>query len=239
MNRKKVAILFFGLTRSLSTIYQNLKEMIFDELTNQGYDYDIFIHTYSLINPYINQWSGERVENYDNNAYKILNPKHVIIEKQHEIENKLNLNSYYSYIGNWKGTAKTPQMYRYLVRNMVLALHSKKMITKVFEKYKDEYDYAIVTRPDQMLHSKINTNVFHFLNNNNIIIPHEHSYHGYNDRFCIAKPNVAIKYGHAFDLLNIYSKIGVIVSEVFMKDYLTALRLHVIFSPLKTHLVRC
>ena len=236
---KRVAILFFGLTRSLRNIYENLKENLFNELTKNGYIYDIFIHTYSLENPYINPWSGESISNYDNTAYEILNPKYCIIEKQSKIEQKLNINSYCSYLGNWKGCANTPQMRRYLVRNMVLASHSKKMITQLFKEHKNEYDYAIITRPDQILHTKINTNVFSFLNDSNIIIPYEHSYYGYNDRFCIAKPNVAIKYGSGFDILKLYSQIGTVVSEVFMKDYLISLGLKIIFSPIKAQLIRC
>ena len=240
MEKRKVAILFFGLTRSLRNIYNNLKENVFDELTNNGYDYDIFIHTYCLENPYINQWSGERVNNYDNEAYKILNPKYFVIEKQNNVEEKINIDSYCSKLGNWKGCASTPEMKKYLVRNMVLALHSKLMVAKLFEKHKNEYDYVIITRPDQMLHSKINTNVFSILDNSNIIIPYEHSYHGYNDRFCMSKPDVAIKYGSALKVLKIYSKMKSIVSEVFMEDYLkNILKLNVIFSPLKTELVRC
>jgi cellulose biosynthesis protein BcsQ len=236
---KRVAIIFFGLTRSLKNIYNNLTENLFNELTNNGYNYDIFIHTYSLENPYINPWSGESISNYDNTAYEILNPKYYIIENQNSVEKKLNINSYCSNLSNWKGCANTPEMKRYLVRNMVLALHSKKMITQLFKEHKNEYDYVIITRPDQLLHTKLNTNAFSLLNNRNIIIPCEHSYHGYNDRFCIAKPNVAIKYGTAFYVLKLYSQIGAVVSEVFMKDYLKSLGLKIIFSPIKTQLIRC
>ena len=236
---KRVAIIFFGLTRSLKNIYNNLTENLFNELTNNGYNYDIFIHTYSLENPYINPWSGESISNYDNTAYKILNPKYYIIENQNVVEKRLNINSYCSNLSNWKGCANTPEMKRYLVRNMVLALHSKKMVTQLFKEHKNEYDYVIITRPDQMLNTKLNTNAFSILNDKNIIIPYEHSYHGYNDRFCIAKPNVAIKYGTAFYVLKLYSQIGAVVSEVFMKDYLKSLGLKIIFSPIKTQLIRC
>jgi len=239
MSKRKVAVLFFGLTRSLRKIYTNLKENIFDELTKNNLDYDIFIHTYSLENPYINPWSGEQIYDYDNLAYEVLNPKYYIIENQNKVEHMLNINSYCSNLSNWKGCANTPEMRRYLVRNMVLALHSKKMVTSLFEKYKDEYDYVIITRPDQMLHRKININAFSLLNNKNIIIPHEHSYYGYNDRFCIATPDVVIKYGKALDGLKLYSTITSIVSEVYMKDYLTSLGLKIIFSPIEAHLVRC
>lgn len=238
MEKHKVAILFFGLTRSLKTIYNNLKENIFDELTNNNFSYDIFIHTYNLTNPYINPWSKENITNYDNKAYEILNAKYYIIEDQNKVENLLNINSYCSKLGNWKGCANTLEMKRYLVRNMILALHSKKMVTKLFEKHKNDYDYVIITRPDQLLHSKINTNAFSLLNNNNIIIPQEHSYFGYNDRFCIALPSVSIKYGHALNTLKMYSKFTSIVSEVYMKDFLTSLGFKIIFSSIKTQLIR-
>ena len=79
---KRVAVLFFGLTRSLRNIHNNLKENLFNELTNNGYVYDTFIHTYSLENPYINNWSGEIVSNYDNTAYEILNSKYSIDNKE-------------------------------------------------------------------------------------------------------------------------------------------------------------
>ena len=236
---KRVAIIFFGLTRSLKNIYNNLTENLFNELTNNGYNYEIFIHTYSLENPYINPWSGESISNYDNTAYKILNPKYYIIENQNVVEKRLNINSYCSNLSNWKGCANTPEMKRYLVRNMILALHSKKMVTQLFKEHKNEYNYVIITRPDQMLNAKLNTNAFSLLNDRNIIIPYEHSYHGYNDRFCIAKPNVAIKYGTAFYVLKLYSQIGTVVSEIFMKDYLKSLGLKIIFSPIKTQLIRC
>jgi len=237
--KKRVAIIFFGLTRSLRNIYDNLTENLFNELTNKGYDYDTFIHTYSLENPYINNWSGEIVSNYDNTAYEILNSKYYIIEKQSKVEKNLNINSYCSNLSDWKGCAKTPEMRRYLVRNMVLALHSKKMVTQLFKEHKNDYDYVIITRPDQILHAKINTNIFSVLNDRNIIIPYEHSYSGYNDRFCIARPNVGIKYGTAFYVLKLYSQIGAVVSEVFMKDYLKSLGLKIIFSPIKSQLIRC
>lgn len=239
MERRKVAIIFYGLTRSLRKIHSILKHTIFDELTKKGFDYDIFIHTYKLNNPYINPWSKEVVYDYDNKAYQILNPKYFIIENQHTVERNLNLNSYYSRLGNWKNGASSPAMCKYLIRNMVLALHSKKMVTSLFEKHKNDYDYAIITRPDQVLYSKIQPSVFSMLNDTNIVIPHEHSYSGCNDRFCIAKPDVAIKYGKALDNLKEYSTKQSIHSETYMKDYIESLNLNIIYSSLKTSLIRC
>lgn len=239
MEKRKVAVLFFGLTRSLRKIRKNLQSKIFNELTRNGYDYDIFIHTYHLDNPYINPWSKEVVNNYDNTAYKILNPKYYIVEKQNNVEKNLNLNAYYSCLGNWKGGASTADMCKYMIRNMVLALHSKKMVTMLFEKHKNDYDYVIITRPDQILYSNIRTNAFSLLNDKNIIIPYEHSWSGCNDRFCIAKPDVAIKYGTSLNELQKYSTTNSIHSETYMKDYLNSLNIDIIYSALKTELIRC
>lgn len=239
MEKRRVAVLFFGLTRSLRKIRNNFQNKIFNELTRNGYEYDIFLHTYYLENPYINPWSGEKVSNYDNTAYKSLNPKYYIIEKQSNVEKTLNLNSYYSCLGDWKGGASTPERCKYLIRNMVLALHSKKMVTKLFENYKNNYDYVIITRPDQILYSNIRTKAFSLLTDENIIIPYEHSWSGCNDRFCIAKPDVAIKYGTALNELQKYSTTNSIHSETFMKDYLNSLNINIIYSALKTKLIRC
>jgi hypothetical protein len=237
--KKKVAILFFGLTRSLTKIYDNLKTNIFDVLTNNDFEYDIFIHTYVLSNPYINPWSGENVYNYDNNAYKILNPKYYILENQDATEKKLNIPRYYAKLGNWNGAANDTKMKCYLVRNMVLALHSKKCVTNLFSKYQHEYDYAIITRPDQLLNTPLNINSFKILDDNNIIIPQEYSYSGINDRFCISKPKNAIIYGLALNKLLHYSEKKSIISELYLKDYLTFYKIKILFSPLKASLVRC
>lgn len=237
--KKKVAVLFFGLTRSLRNTYSNIKENLLDELTNNNYEYDTFIHTYILENPYINPWSGEVVNNYDNNSYEILKPRDYILQKQALVEKKLKIYQYFAKLGNWAGCANNTNMKAYLVRNMVLALHSKKKVIELFSKYKSEYDYVIITRPDQIYHTRINTHAFKLLNESNIIIPKEHSYHGYNDRFCIALPNIAIIYGLAFNSLKRYSELKSIVSEVYMKDYLTYNNIVIIFSNLKAQLLRC
>jgi hypothetical protein len=73
----------------------------------------------------------------------------------------------------------------------------------------------------------------------NIIIPIEHGYHGVNDRFCIAIPFNAIQYGKAFLKLKKYSQQKSIISEVYMKDFLKNIGLNIIYSPIKTQLIRC
>jgi hypothetical protein len=237
-NKKKIAILFFGLTRSLKNVYPSLKTNIFDVLDDNNIEYDIFMHTYVLPNPYINPYVNTKIENYDNESYKLLNPKYYILENQNKAEQKLHISKYFSKLSDWAGCAKTIEQQCFFVRNMVLAQHSKKMVTKLFNEYKDNYDYVMFTRPDQELHNKINPVMFNFLDNNNIIIPKEHSYLGINDRLCIATPYIGIIYGNSFYFLLSYSEKKSIISEVFLKEYLQFNNIHIIYSPITATLIR-
>jgi hypothetical protein len=237
--KKKVAILFFGLTRSLKDIYSSLEENLFTVLKNNNFDYDNFVHTYSLPNPYTDPITKNTTYDYDNESYKILNPKHYIIEEQIAVAKKLNIGQYFTHVSNWEGCAPTYRKGCYFIRNMVLALYSKKRLVDLFSQYKNDYDYVIITRPDQAFNNKFNVNSFLLLNDSNIIIPKEHSYTGINDRICIAKPNNAIIYGNAFGPLLAYSKKKAIVSEAYWKWYIIHVcKLKIIYGSILATLVR-
>jgi hypothetical protein len=219
MENKKVAILFFGLTRTLEQTITSIKNNLFKPLSDNLIHYDIFIHTYKIVGPYHNIWSREHTNNYKNeDVEKLLNPKFYIFDNQETIEKSINFNEYYKRLGNWTGM--TPEMTKYLIRNMCLALYSKKRITSLFDKYINDYDYAIIIRPDTELHSKIDVKYFNELNNNNIIIPKKHWWSGCNDRICIGKPNIISYCGKLLDELKEYSEKKSIISERYFLDKL-------------------
>lgn len=240
----KVAVLFFGLTRSLRSIRDNIQQNLLDPLLEQGMTYDLFMHTFALNQSYDNPWSNEHVTRYDNTAYQSLNPKYVVIENQDRVESQLRIPRYFTQLGDWAGCATTPEMKQLLVRNMVLALHSKRQVTQLFAAHQHEYDYVIITRPDQQYLSRFHPQhcFRQLVSSQHVVIPAEHGYHGLNDRFCVAlaRSDTILQYGRAFDYLLAYSQHKSIVSEVFLKEYFVQL-LHkqVVFCPLKTNLVRC
>jgi hypothetical protein len=235
-DKPKVAIIFFGLTKNLSDVYDNLKEYVFDEITNNGLEYDIFIHTYNINGKYINKWTGEE-SNYNNNAYKILNANHVLLDNQDDVIKNLNFEDYYSkeHLGDWVGCTcegmNTEDSVKYLIRNLMLALYSKKKVTEEFEKYKDDYEYVILMRPDLKFEKKINpVKIMSLLNDDNMILPVKDTNIGCNDRLCISKPNNVIYYGKLFDQLLDYSKKKPIVSEVYLLDMLKEKNIKIIFD---------
>ena len=221
MKNKKCAILFFGLTRTLGKTIDSLKTNLFAPLDEHLIHYDIFIHTYKIFGRYNNMWTGENTNNYNNeNIEQLLNPNYFIFDDQQTIIDNINFDEYYTKLGNWTGM--TCEMTKYLIKNMCLALYSKKQITLLFDKHINDYDYAIIIRPDTQLHTKININDFNELNDNNIIIPIQDWFYGCNDRICIGKPNVVSYYGKLFDELKIYSETASIISEKFLMDKLNA-----------------
>jgi len=220
MKNKKVAIIFFGLTRTLEKTIDSIKENLFTPLNENSIDYDIFIHTYKIFGSYNNIWRNEYTNCYKNeDIEKLLNPKYFIFDNQETVINSIDFNDYYSNLGCWTGMSE--DMTKYLIKNMCLALYSKKQIISVFEKNKQEYDYAIIIRPDILISNKININDFNELNDNNIIIPEKDWFHGCNDRVCIGKPDIIISCGKLFDELMAYSQQKSIISERYFLDKLT------------------
>lgn len=237
MQNKKVAIIFFGLTRVLSKTIDSIKRNLLNQLDKSSINYDIFIHTYKVFGPYKNEWTREITDNYYNeDIEKLLNPKYFIFDIQETIINNINFEDYYKKLGNWTGM--TSELTKYLIKNMCLALYSKKQITTLFEEHKTEYDYAIIIRPEMELCNEINVNYFNELTDNNIIIPQMEWYHGCNDRFCIAKPNVILEYGKLFDELKSYSEKKSIISELYLLDKLNEKKISIIPKDIKYNMIR-
>lgn len=224
----KVAIIFFGLTRTLEKTIESLKINLFNPLDEGSVSYDVFIHTYKIKGPYVNAWSGENTDNYNNeDVEKLLNPKYFLFDDQEKIEKSIDFNEYYKKLGSWSNNS-SPELTRYMIKNMCLALYSKKQITMLFDQHIDEYDYAMIIRPDTKLHNKINVSYFNELEENNIIIPEKDWWTGCNDRICLGKPNVVSYYGKLFDDLKEYSENKSIISEVYLLDKLNEKSINII-----------
>jgi hypothetical protein len=221
----KIAIIFYGLTRSLGKTIISLKKNLFNNLKKRSIDYDIFIHTYKINGLYSNSWSGEYTENYHNEDIKsLLNPKHYIYDNQEDIINSINFEDYYKNLGNWYSDM-TPEETKNIIKNMCLGLYSKKRIINLFENYKNDYDYGIIIRPDLFLKNEIDFNCLDKLNDQNIFIPEIDSSWGVNDRLCIAKVDVIIYYGTLFDHLKKYSEKKCIHSEIYLQEKLKEKRI--------------
>jgi hypothetical protein len=224
--KPKVGIIFFGLTRSIYETINSIQNNMLKPIIDLDMEYDIFMHTYIINGEYSNNWSKEYVKEYDNEQYKLLNPKYFIADNQEEILSNIDLESYFTKIQNWTGY-DIPTT-KYLIRNMILALKSKKRVIELLEKHMDEYDYIIITRPDLKFIKSIPwKEIIDKLTDKNIIMPSKDWWSGCNDKICICKPNIALYVGKLYDYLQQYSTYKSIVSEVFLKDMLDALDIEI------------
>ena len=203
----KIALVFYGLTRSLTYTQNSIHKNIINVFKNNNIDYDIYMHTYNL-NSYENKRARETKDDflkyYDKNEYKFLKPNYLIIDNQDKIKESLNLKDY--------RTKKEPSDWNdnyTSVDNFILSQYSKYKITSMVEKNINQYKYIIFIRPDCLYYNKFSIRYFDNIDNNTIAVPKFHLYgkHGrINDRFAICNPHTYKIYGTLFTELLVLSK---------------------------------
>jgi len=73
----KVAIIYWGLTRSLKYTLPSIRSNIYEPLINNNIDFDVFLHTFKLMKDYSNPRSNEVIKHseIDNKEYRLLNQR--------------------------------------------------------------------------------------------------------------------------------------------------------------------
>ena len=197
----RIAICFFGLIRSLKFTHESINENLLKILTQNGIDYDIFIHTYDLkvLN---NKRSKEDNVELDVNDYKLLNPKDILIENQDDFDKSFDYEKIMSYGNAWKDSNDNFNS----LKNLIRQLNSLNKLTQMIKK-KERYDLYIYVRPDTKIVNPFNINLIENIKDNEIRTPvYFKHWGGLNDRFAIGKFNSIVKYGerinYIYDFVN-------------------------------------
>ena len=217
--QKRIAILFWGITRSLKYTYPSIKNNILNPLNENNIDYDIYMHTYRLSSKYSNKRAKEVNVKLNFNEYTILDPDIIKIDNQDEIKKIIKLKEYHTQPDPWKTKYQT-------LNNFILALYSKNECTKLMMKQNIKYDYCLFIRPDVKFITKFNINWLKNIDNDpdtTVCIPNFHCFSGLNDRSAILNYDNAIIYGTFFDHMLEYSKTKQLHSETFHKNMLKKL----------------
>lgn len=218
----RVAICFFGLTRSLRKYtFKSIKKNIFQPLRKNNYEYDVFLHTYNLkqIN---NPRSREINIELDPVEYKLLRPKSNLIEDQNEIDKTFDFDFYLKNGDPWHDNGLS-------LKNLLRQLHSLHKVTEILDDYikktKVSYDWVIYSRPDLEFYSPID--IFNKKSEDNIIyIPTFASFGGYNDRFAYGSLSTMRIYGNRILSVDSYVNTGKrLHSETFLKFHLTTYKI--------------
>lgn len=156
----RVAVCFSGMPRSFKTVYESHKKFIFDVLSEQGIEYDIFIHTWNNKVKYPKYLSDEGtveelIELYKPTAFKI---ETYDDEKINELLNDSKVNEYHEYIdhnndlnniGDWIGGGL-------LTNNTISLFYGLNESNKLRIESGIKHDIIIKTRFDNIMFDKLN-----------------------------------------------------------------------------------
>ena len=211
---KKVAVCFWGLSRSLKFTEYSIKKYIFKPLKDANIHYDIFLHTYKIHGEYRNSHADEHDIKLDNSEYKLLKPTDSIVENQDYIFKKINPKKYTIKGNPWELENKSIDT----VHNFILSLWSLKQVTSLWLKNEEMYTHVMYCRPDVTYITPLDVKWFTFTNT--VYMP-DFARHGFNrtkvnDRFAIGRPGQMKFYGNRFDEALEYSKKRQMHSETFL-----------------------
>lgn len=229
----KIALAFFGITRSLKYTIESIHNKIFKILDENHIEYDIFMHTYKL-NGYKNIRTCEQLDDVDNEEYKLLHPTYFQMDDQDDIKNKINMKQYRSKPDPWNTQYNS-------VDNFILGQYSKSQLVKMIKNTQVHYDYVIYLRPDCLYLDDFNIDFFKHINDKTVCISNFHLFGKYNinDRFCITNMKTYQAYGDLFHELLKFSKQEPLHAETILGKRLLNFNLKIIKVKFNFSRVRC
>ena len=202
----KVAICFWGLTRSLKYTIHSIRAKILKQLDDKNIEYKIFLHTYVFDSAYNNPRANERNIKLDFDEYKLLNPDYVEIDNQDQIKKQIGLEKY--------RTQKDPWETNYVsVDNYLCAMYSKKRLGQMLQASNQQFDAYLFLRPDVMFLNNFDVRYLTLIRNDVVCIPNFALFPKFNDRAFLCSKHNVYKYTNLFDELYVYSKTHELHSE--------------------------
>jgi len=220
----KVAICYFGLTRSTKYVYQSHFTNLFNVLKQNDIEYDTFIHTWKTNFNVV--WDKIYKHPIDYDEYKLLKPTHYQIDDQDAFTKTVDSNFhlyYYQHVMSTIGHGPHGEWLPMLIRNHLCALESQRRVFKMVTDTSNNYDAIIFIRPDALLMNEIDVSSILSLEENDIVLITPESldsasWEGLNDQFCIGHPKTIGRYANRIDEIADFRKFnGRIVSEKYVK----------------------
>ena len=213
----KIAICYWGVTRSTKYVYNSHFQNLFNILKNNLIEYKVFMHTWKVENDQNIIWENVCAIPVDYQEYTLLQPDFYKIDDQQNFKDQLIFSDYFDRELYNKYGGDTHHEWRpQLIMNHLCALESQKRVYKMVNVSGEKFDYVIFIRPDVEILNTIDINILNF--SFDIIIPSYDHHEGLNDRFAILPFNNASNYASRIDEIKEFRKTnGRIVSEKYVK----------------------
>lgn len=219
----RVAICYWGMTRSTRFVHHAHKSQMFDIFKNNQVDYDVYMHTWKTSKNMVwgVDWTATRNIPNDYNEYKLLNPTHYEFDDQDEFLKTIQFSDYfkkelYDTYGDHPDYEWRPE----LIRNMICALESQKRVTQISIDSQKKYDFMLYIRPDVDIYTPFLIDWFDLVKPGEIALTNESYRHfeGYNDKFALMRFGDCKLYADRLDGLKSYRDTkGRIVAEKYLK----------------------
>lgn len=238
-DKPKVAVCYWGLTRSIKKVYQSHFENLFHILEKNDIAYDVFIHTWHTKSKQ-RVWQTEIDIPIDYEEYKLLNPTYYQIDDQDLFTDSLNFDDYfYQDVWDLKGDTLDGEWLPKLILNHLCALESQKRVTDRVIASQNHYDLIMFIRPDARLLTPFPVESLYSVQDGDILIPDFDQCEGYNDRFAVLSFTTAPIYSKRIDeIISFRQTQGRIVSEKYVKYICDKYLLNVTLIPFWFELVR-
>lgn len=215
-SKYKVAILFFGLTRSVNETRSSIQKNILSPLTHHGISYRIFVHTYEVNGRYINKRARENSSSLKS-EWELVHPDFVHVEYQEGVLQRKSdfLRNVESYGYAW-GSPET-------TRNALLSLHSQKMVFNLLLRSNYTCDGILILRPDLVYVDPLDVPLLLYSTHKNIVVtPNWQLWGGRNDRFAYGAASAIQLYANRMDAVINYCELFNMSyhSEKMLKWYL-------------------
>lgn len=196
----KVAVLLYGLSRSMNFTISSIRKNVLHELVRHGVTYSLFVDGILVQGNLTNPRSKEINVSYDISEWSALTPNLMSVTVHEEFLRdfdffiRMVLSGGDSF-GNW-GVS---------VRNGIESLLSLRNATKLMIMSRERFDGVIVLRPDLEYLDPVDVNLLHKSIQNGLIVTPDWQRHlGENDRFAYGAWDAMVMYGHRIDRLPHY-----------------------------------
>jgi hypothetical protein len=210
--RPRIAIGFFGITRSLKWTLPSIQENIIEPARQLG-EVRLFAHLFQQ-DRIENPRSGED-NAVDPDEYQLLNCDEIQLEAPGACLSAASYEWILSHGDAFKDGGKS-------LANLIHQLHSLKQVGRMIDKW--EPDLVILARPDLMYHDSLYDEITKQTNRSNsyISIPNWQWYGGLNDRFAVGSRESCLAYTRRLDFIRTYLKKtgGPLPAERFLRHCL-------------------
>jgi len=222
-NRLRVAIAYWGMTRSTRFVYETHVQNLFQVLQEAEIDYTVFMHIWRTDKNFV--WADEVDIPVVENEFALLRPSVFVIEDEEEFLKGPTYNlSLYWYETEWKRSGTSGEWLPKSLSNLICSLESLKRVTNLVRE-ESRYDLVIYVRPDVRIDMPLEPNWLHVVhaasavgNQSVIAIPNFGHHGGLNDRFAIMPWKHCEEYGSRLTGMADYrKKIGFITPEKYLK----------------------